>query len=333
MTTDSNANNHPMVSIIIPIFNVASYIQECLDSIVGQEFSHDFEVILIDDCSTDHSVAICRQFVKQYAQNFRLLENAQNQGVSATRNRGLDEARGRYFMFIDPDDLLPPQALTALYEAAEQFDATIVKGNNTIFDESHESSARYNVNKQLLVNNSGVLTTLYEHDKVRGHPWGKLFRRERLGSYRFPDGVRMAQDLFYCSEVFSHATSLVLLNQNVYRYRNRDSGSTGRKYETGSYVDWLDSVESIGKFATSDNQKRAHKSLLVRTMTQIAREVRIISPAYAEQVLQAIEQRCQQWNIRLFHLIFRDKLGLRSISRYIKLQLALSKIRQNLSQS
>jgi len=323
----------PVVSIIVPVFNVGSYLREGLESLLAQDFAHPFEVILIDDCSTDDSLSICREFVSNHANRFKLIESRINGGVSVARNTGLDNARGDYFMFVDPDDVLPVGALQSLYGAATRHDPDIVKGNNSIFDESGEKNARYNVSSESLVKGDAVLTTLYAHSRVRGHPWGKLFKRSRLGHFRFPIGVRMAQDLYYCANVFSAAESLLLIDRAVYRYRNRDTGSTGRKYNTGAYLDWLDSVEKIGEFAHSRQQLNAHRSLLLRTMNQIARECRKIDPASAAPVLGVIEQKCAQWNIRLADLLGGGKLPLRDISRYVKLRMALRQIRRNLAHS
>lgn len=323
-----------MLSIIVPVYNVEPFVEECLQSIIDQDFDHPYEVMLINDCSPDASFEICRRFVElNQASQFVLLENSENMGVSATRNRGLEQAKGRYFMFVDPDDLLPLNTLSVLYEAAEKYDAAIVKGNNTIFHDSAEAPANYNVKLTSLIEGEQILTTFYEHDSVRGHPWGKLFRRSQLGSYRFPVGVRMAQDLFYCSEVFSQAGSLLLLDRDVYRYRDRDSGSTGRKFESGSYIDWLDSVESTGQFASSEAHRRAHKNLLVRTMTQLARECRKLSAEQARGVLEVIEQRRNKWNIRFLQLVLRDKLGARSIARYLKMRLAIRETRRQIADS
>ncbi len=320
-----------MVSIVVPVFNVAEYVEACLNSIAMQEFEHSYEAIIIDDCSTDESLVICQKFAnRNHTGSIRVIGNSENLGVSAARNRGLDEARGRYFMFVDPDDLLPPNAISALYDTAEKYNAEIVKGNNTIFNDSTESGVRYNVKQTQVVTGDQILTTFYEHDKLRGHPWGKLFRRDLLGAYRFPLGVRMAQDLFYCCEVFSGAKSLVLLKQNVYRYRNRESGSTGRKFESGSYLDWLGSVESTASFANNSAHLRAHKKLLVRTMTQLARECRYLPPQQARQVLEVIEQRREKWGLRFLQLIFRDKLGLHSVSRYLKMLLAIRETRREI---
>jgi len=333
MTSAKDSDGQLMLSIIIPVFNAAPYLRESLDSIIQQNFSHAYEVILVDDCSTDGSVEICRQYSQGYPQSFLLIENNSNMGVCISRNLGLEQASGRYLMFVDADDILPPSAILSLFSAAEQNNADIVKGNLSLFDEIGESPAPDKVKRTTLVSGDNVLTTLYEHKSVRGHIGGKLFRRERLGQIRFPVRVRMAEDLLFFSELFSKAESLILLDKNVYRYRKHRAGSTGRKYEKGSYIDWLGAVENSGAFATSNKQKRAHKDLLVRTMAQIARECRKIPSASAKEVLDTIIQKCRHWDIRLFHLIFRDRLGLRGISRYIKLQLAIKQIRRNLSDS
>jgi glycosyltransferase involved in cell wall biosynthesis len=321
----------PVISIIVPVYNVGSYLREGLESLLAQNFAHPFEVILIDDCSTDDSLAICREFAGEYPHRFQLIESAANVGVSAARNIGLDNASGDYFMFLDPDDTLPAGALHDLKSAATLHDADIVKGNNTIFSERGEFNARYNVSSDALVTGDGVLTTLYDHSRVRGHPWGKLFNRSRLGHIRFPVGVRMAQDLYYCGEVFSVAQSLLLINKSVYRYRHRDTGSTGRKYETGAYLDWLDSVEKIGNFAASQQQRNAHRDLQVRTMTQIARECRKIPAELAARVLATIDQKANAWNIRLSALIKAGGPGLHTLGRYFKFQLALRQIRRKLA--
>ena len=319
------------VSLILPVYNVADYLHECLQSIIDQSPEFTIEALLIEDCSSDQSLQICEEYAQQHPDLFKLVTNAENQGVSVARNIGLENACGDYFMFVDPDDVLPLDALQNLYAAVTQNDSDIVKGNNTIFTEHSEHDARYNVSSESMVRGDEVLTTLYKHSQVRGHPWGKMFNRQRLGSIRFPVGVRMAQDLYYCGEVFSAARSLLLIDKPVYRYRNRETGSTGRKYETDAYLHWLDSVEKIGSFARSRKQINAHRGLQVRTMAQIARECRNIAPDVAAPVLATIEQKCSAWNIRLMTIMSGDGDGLRSLGRFLKLQLALYQIRRSLA--
>ncbi|MCP4768130.1 MAG: glycosyltransferase family 2 protein [Gammaproteobacteria bacterium] len=323
----------PMVSIIVPVFNVSPYLREGLESLLAQDFSRPCEIILIDDCSTDDSLAICREFAGKHPQTFCLIESAVNGGVSVARNTGLEHARGCYLMFFDPDDTLPETALSQLYQAAEQYAADIVKGNLVLFNDAERRPAPDRVQRTELVSGEAVLTTLFEHARVRGHIGGKLFRRDKFAALRFTVGVRMAQDLLFFSEMFAAADSLLLLAGDVYCYRKHPHGSTGGKYERGSYIDWMGAVEQSGKFASGREQTRAHRSLLLRTMTQIARECRKIEPASAAPVLGVIEEKCAQWNIRLSDLLVGDKLPLRDIGRYVKLRMALRQIRRNLAHS
>lgn len=311
------------ISIIIPVYNVAAYIEDCLISIIQQDFSEAYEVIMIDDCSTDRSAEICRSFSQSNPDIFRFVSNEMNQGVSASRNRGLELCCGEYFMFVDPDDLLPGSALAGLYGAACKHDAAIVKGNNTIFNEHSEKPAAYNVNHTLVLRDESVLSTFYQHQVVRGHPWGKLFRKELLGQVRFPIGVRMAQDLLYCSEVFSLATVLVLIDDIVYHYRLRDNGSTGIKFASKSYLDWLGAVERSGEFAQSAKQRRAFRGLQLRTLTQLARECRRLPTNSRPTVVADIKSYAVRWRIGFITVLIDSHMSIRSVIRWVKLKLAM----------
>ena len=330
MQARASAASAVQVSLILPVFNVADYLAECLQSILDQSDAPTTEVLLIDDCSTDDSLALCRQFAADQPCRFTVMSNAENLGVSRTRNRGLEQARGDYFMFIDPDDVLPVDALRSLYDAAVKSDCDIVKGNNTIFDSQREQPAAYNTDRNIRIEGEQVLTTLYQHRLVRGHPWGKLFHRGRLGRLRFPEGVRMAQDLYYCAGVFAEARSLLLIDAMVYRYRNHDTGSTGRKFETGAYEDWLQSVEKIGEYATTRRQADAYRGLQLRTVAQIARECRGIEPGLAGQVRARIEETCRRWGIGLWPALRLAVTSPRALAHFLKYRGAMRRIRHNL---
>lgn len=114
------------VSIIIPVYNVDTYLEECLDSVCNQTFSN-YEVIIIDDGSTDSSLSI----IKRYATNepkIRFFSQV-NSGISATRNKGLKEAKGKYILFVDSDDYILPNALETLWRCAQETNCDIVIGN------------------------------------------------------------------------------------------------------------------------------------------------------------------------------------------------------------
>ena len=101
------------VSIIVPIYNVERYLNRAIDSILKQTFT-DYEIILINDGSTDNSFSIAQEYVEKYPERIRLITQ-KNAGLSAARNRGIDEALGEYVCFIDSDDFIKPDMIERLY--------------------------------------------------------------------------------------------------------------------------------------------------------------------------------------------------------------------------
>ena len=119
-TTDKPNNEFPLVSIVVPIYNSASYLSRCLDSILKQTFTK-WECILINDGSTDNSSEIAQNYVARDSR-FGLYSQG-NRGLSAARNLGLDHAKGKWLACVDSDDELQPEYLEVLYETGKKYDA------------------------------------------------------------------------------------------------------------------------------------------------------------------------------------------------------------------
>ena len=115
-----------MISIIVPIYNASQYLRECIESILSQSF-RDFELILINDGSTDESLSICKSYERQ-DDRITVISGA-NGGVSKARNRGLDAAKGEWITFADADDYFLDDALSTLYERAMQTGTDLVLAN------------------------------------------------------------------------------------------------------------------------------------------------------------------------------------------------------------
>ncbi|MBR0101963.1 MAG: glycosyltransferase family 2 protein, partial [Selenomonadaceae bacterium] len=117
---------NPAVSVIIPMYNVESYVGECLESVLKQTFQ-DFEVIVVDDCSTDDSVKIVEEYAPKFDGRLRLFSMEKNTGTPGKpRNKGIELAHGEYIQFLDADDFMILHALEALYTAAKKYDADVV---------------------------------------------------------------------------------------------------------------------------------------------------------------------------------------------------------------
>ncbi|WP_096084767.1 glycosyltransferase family 2 protein [Agaribacterium haliotis] len=314
------------VSIVIPVYNVGCYIEECLNSLLQQQFELGLEIIVVDDCSSDDSLAKARHTLKHQS-NCKIIALPQNSGCAHARNTGLEAALGDYIAFVDPDDHLPENAVSLLYRAATKHGADIVKGGHTLFSDEKQSLAGQNTDKAHYFKGPAVLSNLFAHELVRGHPWGKLFRRQLIEKLRFPAGVTMAEDLIFCAEAFSQAKDLVVLPDIVYHYRLHSSSCTGNKYHNGAYNAWLDSIESCARFITTPEQKRQYQSLQVRTLLQMAKESRDIAPGMRSDVLAAMVKRQQDWQINLLSLL-TARATLPSLFRYQRYCSVLRKLKK-----
>jgi len=320
------ADTTPAISIIVPVYNVQDYIVESLDSLAKQNFNSTFEILLVDDCSTDGSKKLCEDFVAAHPQLATLISLPKNQGVAVARNIGIAAATGDYFAFFDPDDLMPKDALQNLYDAAIAHQADIVKGNNIVFNEQRTFAADYNVATTKIYTDEAILSAFFEHKETRGHPWGKLFRRAPFANFIFTPGVLMAEDILYCAEVFSHAKKLVLIEQTVYEYRLRQTSSTGRKFETGAYLWWLYGVENSGNFVTTAEQNSHFKGLQIQTLLQLVREARALSGGRLAEVVKELHSRQKAWQITPLTLLFKFHVSRDSLIHFLKYKYTLTKL-------
>lgn len=131
--------NCPLVSIIIPVFNVQQYLNECVDSVLNQTYSN-IEVILLNDGSSDNSLDICFSYAKKDSRV--IVDSHENVGLGPTRNIGMKLAHGDYFAFVDSDDYLENNGIEILLKKAQKEDFDIVQGLTLMFDESCTSVRR-----------------------------------------------------------------------------------------------------------------------------------------------------------------------------------------------
>ena len=212
------------ISIIVPIYNVENYLSYALDSILNQTYKN-LEVLLIDDGSTDSSSKIAEEYVKRDSRF--ILIHQKNQGLSGARNTGLNNATGKYIMFLDSDDFFDSNSCQSLYDCIEQTNADYVIGNytntnedgtkwqNPVFNKEKFKSFKLSITdytNSFYIMNSGV--------------WNKIFRKafiDKLG-VRFVEKLP-AEDAIFSTYCFIHSKNVYYTPDNVYNYRLRDSNS------------------------------------------------------------------------------------------------------------
>ena len=209
-------DKQPEISVIVPVYNVEKYLPHCLDSILASTFK-DIEVILVDDCGPDNSRAICDEYAAKDAR-VRVISNPHNMGVSAARNNGLDNARGKYISFIDSDDYIDATMFEKLHTAMERENVDMVGCNAW----SVEESGKKELLEYLGVKHD-VRTSFTElGDKIFSsafHIWRCLYRKELLRDIRFYPKVAFVDDAVFMIEVYPYLNDIYFLAEPLYFYR------------------------------------------------------------------------------------------------------------------
>ena len=223
------------VSIVVPVYNAEEYLDRCLHSVLDQEFA-SYEVILVDDGSTDASSLICDRYSSTDPRFVTL--HQPNKGVSAARNAGINMAQGEYVMFLDSDDVLLPYALESMFEPVAGEDIVIggygtfvagvpskeVKPGETVSYKGDDYKRFFEKN----------ITTNCE---LLDAPWAKLFRNKAIRNIRFDESLSYAEDKLFVFEALSKCKSILTVSHAVYGYYRRD-GSLGSD---------ISSYEHLGK--------------------------------------------------------------------------------------
>ena len=229
----------PKISVIVPVYNVETYLTECLDSLLAQTFA-DWEAILIDDGSTDASGRICDEYAEKDAR-FRVLHQ-KNHGVSAARNAGLDAATGEFLAWVDSDDFIETHALETLHAAAVCEGADIVSfGYASVWGD--EVVVRQGGGERLTFEGKSAVFGSQFSRKVVFYLWDKFYRRTLFDGLRFPVGA-IYEDAFLLPQVFARAEKLVVLPESLYFYRMR-AGSITHMLDNAKLTQWIDATKPM----------------------------------------------------------------------------------------
>lgn len=221
------------ISIVIPVYNVEPYIEDCLKSVAAQTYNGDIECIIVNDCTPDNSCTIIKKFIKEYngGIEFKLLHHAKNRGLSAARNTGIDAATGEYIYFLDSDDEITPECIELLAAPLKNQKYDFVIGN-------YETVGSDVIFPQLLVEMDEVTTNeeirkLYFHRKWYMMAWNKLcnldyIRKEKL---YFKEGL-LNEDNLWSFQLACTAQSMFITKEETYRYKVRETSIMGMSNST-----------------------------------------------------------------------------------------------------
>lgn len=231
------------ISIIVPIYNVAAYLPKCIDSILNQSFKN-FELILVNDGSTDGCEVICDRYAELDARI--IVIHKANGGVSSARNAGLDTATGNYIGFVDPDDYIDADMYSTLFNLCEDRDADIAvcKFAREINGEIHYNEEE----KQIIeLDNEHGMDELFKGVLYRFSLCNKLFKVHCFEGIQFPEG-RIHEDLSTTYLLFSKASKIVYLNFQGYIYVRREESILTSHYNERrleAFIGWREIINFI----------------------------------------------------------------------------------------
>lgn len=242
-----------LFSVIVPVFNSQNYLRNCLSSIINQSFT-DFEIIVIDDGSTDNSVEILKEFSNEYS--FIHVYHFENSGVSNSRKRGISLSNGKYVIFVDSDDTINKDLLFNLSKTITAHNnPTIIRYQaNLIGDLESKDHNRYNFNNDL--NEIYTGTTALRHWSIENKKyavyWLFAFSRELFSNFFFVTDLRCYEDVALIPILIAAAKQVVNIEYVGYNYTVNNSESlTNIRTEEAEYQRALDFIEAYNYAITN----------------------------------------------------------------------------------
>jgi len=242
----------PEVSIIVPIYNSEKYLSRCLDSIISQTFDN-FECVLIDDGSTDNSSFIYDRYGQ--SDNRIIVIHQKNSGLSATRNRGMEIARGKYVCHVDSDDYIQKNMCEILVDAVNRSDADVVCCGYI-----ENNKVRSLCDEDFIFRNRNTIEIVHylEMRQAFGVAWNKLYKKSILDTYSigFPLSIKFGEDMIFNLRYFKHIKTAYVSSNYIYHYLHDNKSSLAKEKVTLAECDFrFENVSSL--FVQVDNNTKS----------------------------------------------------------------------------
>ncbi len=292
------------VTIGIPVYNAEKYIRKSLESALSQTFD-SIDFLVLDDCGTDSSIDIVEEIQKKHPRgtDIRIVHQLNNMGIGQTRNRILDEARGKYMYFMDADDTIEPDTIEKMWKAAEDNGAQVVMASYQRMETFDENPVTHNYilpQKVFTEDNQFATYAFHRYGAINANVWNMLMDLAfiRKCGLRFVD-TNFWEDLAFKYELATYVTHVVLLPDITYHYNCH-----GLSLSNFQFRDKISKEEVLRNIATIDTLKKGYKRLLDKSyfsswltfvldtdfymIRDILKKRKIIYPGFSNEEIQTI---------------------------------------------
>ncbi len=292
----------PIITVIIPVYNVEKYIDRCILSVINQTYKN-LEIILVDDGSPDRCGKICDEYAKK--DNRIKVIHKENGGLSDARNAGLDIASGDYIGFVDSDDYIHPDMYKLLYEAVSEYSADVAEcKHRKIIGKKYKNPQPFKIKPDIQVFSG----TEFAEKKVIGDylnsiiVCNKLYKSERWKTLRFPQG-KFTEDSYVAFDACYSADKIVVTDAELYFYLMRPgsiSNSSGMKKAEDGVEGYNHMIERCNQSAASPEAKQKYMNVLT-----LCRQARILDAYYTAYELK------NQESLKKYAILYREGKSLR----------------------
>lgn len=256
-----------MISIIVPVYNVEKYLKKCIESVLRQTYK-DFELILVNDGSTDKSGKICDEYLK-LDKRIRVIHK-KNGGLSDARNIGIKAAKGEYIAFLDSDDWIENNCYETLINLIKENNADISICNFKSVINDKEQLDKYEKFVIEKFNNIEALNQIYDKKNVEFIlAWNKLFKKELLENNKFPKG-KIHEDEFLIPKIIYNAKCIIYLNRQLIYYRKTENSIMNRTFNK-KRLDYIEALNDRNMFFEENNLIELQQKNINRLSSEIIR--------------------------------------------------------------
>ena len=248
------------LSIIVPIYNFEKYVSQCIESILQQNYQ-DFELLLINDGSTDKSGNICENYLSDKRVKYI---NKKNGGVSSARNVGIRQAIGKYIMFVDADDFIEKNMIEEMMKELKDDQITICGYNEKFVNNTIPIMTQ---KKIVLTNHKEIIDSLFKYRAVSGFLWNKIYNTNIIKEFniQFDEEISYCEDLLFNVEYLLNIKKVTILPKSLYNYRMRRSGVTWEKekQKLNTIINSLNKIEMLLKEKNIESMEFLYNKLNV----------------------------------------------------------------------
>lgn len=301
----------PRVSIIVPVYNVEPYILECIQSVAEQTVADKIECLIVDDCGTDQSISIAKDFVSNYngSVDFHIISREKNGGLSAARNSGIRESKGEYLYFLDSDDYLIKDAMKLLLEMADKYNGVDMISALYLTDDGRMDHFTSNAFPEFSDNIREIKRALLDYDRIPVTAANRLIRRQLIvdNNLYFKEGI-IHEDNYWTFFLAKYVQTMGLLDRKIYYYRCTPGSIMTAKNQAKEALAFKtiieDCSENIDRF-----ERGAQKKVIFLYLLLMSKNEFYTDEAERDRLISLFKKQNSLFGRLLIHCVFFEDFG------------------------